>query len=50
MVSQPRCPGVTSAAAAQEVTRRLTEAGFARLRTETLDLDPPAVCVIGHVA
>ncbi|MEU7530922.1 methyltransferase domain-containing protein [Saccharothrix sp. NPDC042600] len=50
VVSQPRCPGVTSAAAAEEVAGRLAEAGFVRLRTETLDLDPPAVCVIGHVA
>jgi hypothetical protein len=28
----------------------LTEAGFEHLRTEMLDLDPPAACVLGHVA
>ncbi|SDZ16475.1 Methyltransferase domain-containing protein [Amycolatopsis xylanica] len=53
LVSQPRCPGATaatSAAAAQELAGRLTEAGFERLRTEMLDLDPPATCVIGYVA
>jgi SAM-dependent methyltransferase len=53
LVSQPRCPGATaatSAAAAHELAGRLTEAGFERLRTETLNLDPPAACVIGHVA
>jgi SAM-dependent methyltransferase len=53
LVSQPRCPGATaatSAAAARELAGLLTEAGFERLRTDTLDLDPPAACVIGHVA
>ncbi|HEX5120146.1 MAG TPA: class I SAM-dependent methyltransferase [Pseudonocardiaceae bacterium] len=51
LVSQPRCPGATTAtsvAAAKELAGLLTEAGFERLRTETLDLDPPAACVIGH--
>jgi ubiquinone/menaquinone biosynthesis C-methylase UbiE len=53
LVSQPRCPGATAAtstAAADELTRLLTEAGFEDLRTETLDLDPPAACVLGRVA
>jgi SAM-dependent methyltransferase len=53
VVSQPRCPGATaatSAAAAGELARLLTEAGFAHLRTEMLDLDPPAACVLGYVA
>jgi ubiquinone/menaquinone biosynthesis C-methylase UbiE len=53
LVSQPRCPGATaatSAAAANELAGLLTEAGFEHLRTEMLDLDPPAVCVLGHVA
>jgi SAM-dependent methyltransferase len=53
LVSQPRCPGATaatSAAAAKELAGLLTEAGFELLRTDTLDLDPPAACVIGHVA
>jgi ubiquinone/menaquinone biosynthesis C-methylase UbiE len=53
LVSQPRCPGATaatSAAAAEELAALLTEAGFERLRTERLDLDPPAACVLGYVA
>jgi len=53
LVSQPRCPGATaatSAAAADELAGLLTEAGFEHLRTEMLDLDPPAACVLGHVA
>jgi SAM-dependent methyltransferase len=51
LVSQPRCPGATpatSAAAAKELADLLTDAGFERLRTEMLDLDPPAACVLGH--
>jgi hypothetical protein len=41
----------TSAAAANELAGLLTEAGFEHLRTEMLDLDPPAAaCVLGHVA
>lgn len=53
LVSQPRCPGATaatSAAAANELAGLLTEAGFEHLRTEMLDLNPPAACVLGHVA
>ena len=53
LVSQPRCPGATaatSAAAASELAGLLTQAGFEHLRTEMLDLDPPAVCVLGHLA
>ena len=53
LVSQPRCPGATaatSAAAASELTGLLTEAGFEDLRTDMLDLDPPAACVLGHLA
>ena len=53
LVSQPRCPGATaatSAAAASELAGLLTEAGFEHLRTEMLDLDPPAACVLGQVA
>jgi SAM-dependent methyltransferase len=52
VVSQPRCPGATaatSAAAASELAGLLTDAGFGHLRTEMLDLDPPAACVLGHV-
>lgn len=51
VVSQPRCPGAnaaTSAAAATELTGLLGEAGFTDLRTELLDLDPPAACVLGN--
>ena len=53
LVSQPRCPGATaatSAAAANELAGLLTEAGYEHLRTEILDLNPPAACVLGHVA
>jgi SAM-dependent methyltransferase len=53
LVSQPRCPGATaatSAAAATELAGLLAEAGFEHHRTELLDLDPPAACVLGRVA
>jgi SAM-dependent methyltransferase len=49
LVSQPRCPGATaatSAAAAEELAARLSDAGYEDPRIETLDLDPPAVCVL----
>ncbi|ATY15001.1 class I SAM-dependent methyltransferase [Amycolatopsis sp. AA4] len=49
LVSQPRLPGVTAAAATEELTEKLTEAGFTQLRIETLDLEPPVVCVLGRV-
>ncbi len=48
-VSQPRCPGATaehSKAAGEELARLLTTAGYREPRMETLDLDPPAVCVL----
>jgi SAM-dependent methyltransferase len=50
LVSQPRCQGATaatSAAAAERLAGQLSEAGFKDIRVETLDLDPPAVCVLG---
>ena len=53
LVSQPRCAGATaatSAAAAIELAALLTGAGFKHFRTEMLDLDPPAACVLGHAA
>jgi SAM-dependent methyltransferase len=53
LVSQPRRPGATaatSAAAADELAALLTGAGFEHLRTEMLDLDPPAACVLGRSA
>ncbi|WP_440066919.1 class I SAM-dependent methyltransferase [Streptosporangium sp. OZ121] len=49
LVSQPRCPGATrdtTAWAAQELQDMLTQAGFTRLRVETLELDPPVACVL----
>jgi SAM-dependent methyltransferase len=52
MVSQPRCPGATAqttVAAGREIAARLAEAGFTRIRSETLALKPPVVCVIGEV-
>jgi ubiquinone/menaquinone biosynthesis C-methylase UbiE len=49
IASQPRCPGATretSLDAAREITDLLQAAGFTQARTETLDLDPPVVCVL----
>ena len=50
IVSQPRCPGATAATsthAGEDIARRLRDAGFDDVATETLPLDPPVVCVIG---
>lgn len=49
IASQPRCPGATSQTpvrAAQQIEAVLTDAGFSRIRVETLPLDPPVVCVL----
>lgn len=49
LLSQPRCPGATpetSAAAGDELAGLLSDAGFEIDRIETLELDPPAVCVL----
>jgi SAM-dependent methyltransferase len=49
LVSQPRCPGATaatSAAAGDRLAAQLSNAGFTAVRIETLNLDPPAVCVL----
>jgi SAM-dependent methyltransferase len=49
IVAQPRCPGATASTserAADEIRELLRRAGFSWLRTETLPLDPPAVCVL----
>jgi len=49
IASQPRCPGATresSERAAAEIEALLEEAGFSRIEVETLDLDPPVVCVL----
>jgi ubiquinone/menaquinone biosynthesis C-methylase UbiE len=53
LVTQPRRPGATAATSvevADELAALLTEAGVEHLRTEMLDLDPPAACVLGRVA
>jgi ubiquinone/menaquinone biosynthesis C-methylase UbiE len=52
IVSQPRCPGAsaeTTVAAGREIGTRLTGAGFTCIRSDTLALKPPVVCVIGEV-
>lgn len=49
LVSQPRCPGATrgtTVRAAQELQELLTRAGFTDPRVATLDLAPPAACVL----
>lgn len=51
LVSQPRCPGASAVpSAAAELAGLLIEAGVEHLRTEMLDLDSPAACVLGRVA
>lgn len=49
IASQPRCPGATaqtSAKAGLEIEERLHAAGFSPVRAETLELDPPVICVV----
>jgi SAM-dependent methyltransferase len=49
IASQPRCPGATadtSRSAAREIEDLLRNAGFTRMRTETLRLSPPVACVL----
>jgi ubiquinone/menaquinone biosynthesis C-methylase UbiE len=49
LVSQPRCPGATAATSAEAADRLralLSQAGFRDLRSETLELNPPAACVL----
>jgi ubiquinone/menaquinone biosynthesis C-methylase UbiE len=51
IATQPRCPGATketSAQAAREIEKLLHQAGFSQTRVETLDLNPPVVCVIAN--
>jgi SAM-dependent methyltransferase len=53
IVSQPRCPGgtaETTVAAGREIAAHLTGAGFTCIRSDTLALKPPVVCVIGEVS
>jgi ubiquinone/menaquinone biosynthesis C-methylase UbiE len=49
IASQPRCPGATASTsrnAAREIEALLQDAGYTRMTTETLDLDPPVVCIL----
>jgi SAM-dependent methyltransferase len=49
IVSQPRCRGATSETsvkAANEIEAALRSAGYSGTQVETLDLDPPVVCVL----
>jgi len=48
VASQPRGPGATGTSlnAAREIEDLLRGAGFTHLRTETLNLNPPVVCVL----
>ncbi len=51
IATQPRCPGATketSIQAAREIENLLHQAGFSSTRVETLDLDPPVVCVLAN--
>ncbi|TDB90615.1 methyltransferase domain-containing protein [Actinomadura sp. KC216] len=49
IASQPRHPGVTRdpARAAAETADLFRKAGLTQVRSETLDLDPPVICVLG---
>jgi SAM-dependent methyltransferase len=49
IASQPRCPGATAdtaRSAAAGIEDLLRRAGFTQLKTETLGLDPPVICVL----
>ena len=49
IASQPRCPGATASTsrnAAREIEALLQDAGYTKTRAETLDLDPPVVCIL----
>jgi SAM-dependent methyltransferase len=51
VVSQPRTRGATAddtRTAGEHLRDLLEQAGYEHLRSETLDLDPPAVCVLGR--
>jgi len=50
IVSQPRCPGATAEITwlgEREIAERLERASFTGVRSETLALSPPVVCVLG---
>ncbi|MEU8802133.1 methyltransferase domain-containing protein [Spirillospora sp. NPDC048819] len=46
LASQPRCPGVTTTGAAEQLHYLLTQAGFTHIQVETMDLTPAVVCVL----
>jgi SAM-dependent methyltransferase len=49
IAAQPRCPGATASTsrnAAHQIEALLQDAGYTTTRTETLDLDPPVVCIL----
>jgi ubiquinone/menaquinone biosynthesis C-methylase UbiE len=49
IVSQPRCPGAASEhtdRAEREIRHQLQDAGFADIRSERLELNPPVTCVL----
>jgi SAM-dependent methyltransferase len=51
IVTQPRSPGATAettVAAGRETAALLNAAGYVHVRSETLGLKPPVVCVIGE--
>ncbi len=51
IASQPRCPGAsteTSERAGEEIVTALRKAGFGRIYTTTLELDPPVVCALAE--
>ena len=52
IVSQPRCPGATAettVARGREHAARLSAAGSTSIRSDTLALKPPVICVLGEV-
>ncbi|HZD03248.1 MAG TPA: methyltransferase domain-containing protein [Actinomycetes bacterium] len=49
IASQPRSPGATASTphnATREIDALVQDAGYTKTRTETLDLDPPVVCIL----
>jgi SAM-dependent methyltransferase len=46
IASQPRYPGATASTSRRRIEALLRDAGYTTTRTETLDLDPPVVCVL----
>jgi SAM-dependent methyltransferase len=46
---RPGATAETTVAAGRELTARLTAAGFTGIRSDTLALKPPVICVMGEV-